>query len=80
MLVSSIFQLTFIRRLNTSAGRRLRLGSGERQRQIGRRERRQARCDHRGGHQKGMAPFTVAKGGLIYEASIAGGGFTYEAL
>ena len=33
-----------------------------------------------GGYQKGMATFTVAKGGLMYEASIAGGGFTYEAL
>ena len=33
-----------------------------------------------GGYQKGLATFTVAKGGLMYEASIAGGGFTYEAL
>lgn len=33
-----------------------------------------------GGYQKGMATFTVAKGGLMYEASLAGGGFTYEAL
>lgn len=33
-----------------------------------------------GGYQKGMATFTVAKGGLMYEASIAGGGFSYEAL
>jgi len=33
-----------------------------------------------GGYQKGMATFTVAKGGLMYEASIAGGGFTYEPL
>lgn len=33
-----------------------------------------------GGYQKGMATFTVAKGGLMYEASVAGGGFTYEAL
>jgi lipid-binding SYLF domain-containing protein len=33
-----------------------------------------------GGYQKGFATFTVAKGGLMYEASIAGGGFTYEAL
>lgn len=33
-----------------------------------------------GGYQKGVAVFTVAKGGLMFEASIAGGGFTYEAL
>lgn len=33
-----------------------------------------------GGYQKGLATFTVAKGGLMYEASVAGGGFTYEAL
>jgi lipid-binding SYLF domain-containing protein len=33
-----------------------------------------------GGYQKGMATFTVAKGGLMYEASVAGGGFAYEAL
>jgi len=33
-----------------------------------------------GGYHKGMATFTVAKGGLMYEASIAGGGFTYEPL
>lgn len=34
----------------------------------------------KGGYRKGMATFTVAKGGLMYEASIAGGGFTYEPL
>jgi lipid-binding SYLF domain-containing protein len=34
----------------------------------------------RGGYQKGMATFTVAKGGLMYEASIAGGGFKYQPL
>lgn len=33
-----------------------------------------------GRYYKGMATFTVAKGGLMYEASIAGGGFTYEPL
>ncbi len=33
-----------------------------------------------GSYYKGMATFTVAKGGLMYEASIAGGGFTYEPL
>ena len=33
-----------------------------------------------GGYQKGMATFTIAKGGLMYEASLAGGGFTYEPL
>ena len=32
------------------------------------------------GYYKGMAPFTVVKGGLMYEASIAGGGFTYQPL
>jgi len=33
-----------------------------------------------GGYQRGMATFTVAKGGLMYEASLAGGGFTFEPL
>ena len=33
-----------------------------------------------GKYYKGMATFTVAKGGLMYEASIAGGGFTYAPL
>ena len=33
-----------------------------------------------GGYQKGMAVFTIVKGGLMYEASLAGGGFTYEPL
>lgn len=33
-----------------------------------------------GNYQKGIATFTVAKGGLMYEASIAGGGFSYEPL
>ena len=33
-----------------------------------------------GGYQKGIATFVIAKGGLMYEASIAGGGFTYEPL
>jgi lipid-binding SYLF domain-containing protein len=33
-----------------------------------------------GGYQKGLATFTIAKGGLMYEASIAGGGFSYESL
>jgi len=33
-----------------------------------------------GGYYKGMATFTVAKGGLMYEASIAGGGFSYDPL
>lgn len=37
-------------------------------------------ADTVGGYQKGMAPFTIVKGGLMYEASIAGGGFTYESL
>lgn len=32
------------------------------------------------GYNKGMATFTVAKGGLMYEASVGGAGFTYEPL
>ena len=32
-----------------------------------------------GGYQSGMAVFTVAKGGLMYEASIGGQKFSYEA-
>ncbi len=31
-----------------------------------------------GRYLRGFATFTVTKGGLMYEASIAGGGFTYE--
>lgn len=31
-----------------------------------------------GGYQKGMATFTVAKGGLMYEASIGGQKFNYK--
>jgi lipid-binding SYLF domain-containing protein len=34
----------------------------------------------RGKYYRGMAVFTVAKGGLMYEASIAGQKFTYKAL
>jgi hypothetical protein len=30
-----------------------------------------------GGYYKGMATFTVAKGGLMYEASVAGQKFSY---
>ena len=33
-----------------------------------------------GGYRKGMAIFTVAKGGLMYEASLGGQKFSYEAL
>jgi lipid-binding SYLF domain-containing protein len=33
-----------------------------------------------GKYQKGVAVFTVIKGGLMYAASIAGGGSTYEPL
>jgi lipid-binding SYLF domain-containing protein len=32
-----------------------------------------------GGYQSGMAVFTVAKGGLMYEASIGGQKFSYNA-
>jgi len=38
------------------------------------------RASTAGRYFKGVASFTVAKGGLMYEASIAGGGFTYEPL
>jgi len=31
-----------------------------------------------GGYHKGMAVFTVAKGGLMYEASIGGQKFSYK--
>ena len=31
-----------------------------------------------GGYRKGMATFTVAKGGLMYEASVGGQKFTYK--
>ena len=34
----------------------------------------------RGSYHKGMAVFTVAKGGLMYEASVAGQKFSYKAL
>ena len=34
----------------------------------------------RGDYHKGMAVFTVAKGGLMYEASVAGQNFSYKAL
>ncbi|MBS0578562.1 MAG: lipid-binding SYLF domain-containing protein [Proteobacteria bacterium] len=34
----------------------------------------------RGKYNKGMAIFTVAKGGLMYEASVAGQKFSYKAL
>ncbi len=33
-----------------------------------------------GSYQKGMAVFTIAKGGLMYEASVAGQKFSYKAL
>ena len=32
-----------------------------------------------GGYYKGMAVFTIAKGGLMYEASVAGQKFKYRA-
>ena len=34
----------------------------------------------RGQYQKGMAVFTIAKGGLMYEASVAGQKFSYKPL
>lgn len=33
-----------------------------------------------GGYQKGVAVFTIAKGGLMYEASVAGQKFSYKSL
>jgi len=33
-----------------------------------------------GEYQKGVAVFTIAKGGLMYEASVAGQKFSYKAL
>ena len=38
----------------------------------------QGRATTAGGYQKGMAVFTVAKGGLMYEASIGGQKFSYK--
>ena len=35
------------------------------------------KADVKGGYQKGMAVFTLAKGGLMYEASIGGQKFNY---
>jgi lipid-binding SYLF domain-containing protein len=37
----------------------------------------QSHADTAGGYQDGMAVFTVAKGGLMYEASIGGQKFSY---
>jgi len=34
----------------------------------------------KGGYSKGMAVFTVAKGGLMFEASIGGQKFSYTPL
>jgi len=38
----------------------------------------QSHATTKGGYQKGMAVFTVAKGGLMYEASIGGQKFSYQ--
>jgi lipid-binding SYLF domain-containing protein len=38
----------------------------------------QKHAETAGGYQKGMAIFTVAKGGLMYEASIGGQKFSYK--
>jgi lipid-binding SYLF domain-containing protein len=35
------------------------------------------KAEVKGGYQKGMAVFTLAKGGLMYEASIGGQKFSY---
>lgn len=36
------------------------------------------KAEVKGGYQKGMAVFTVAKGGLMYEATVGGQKFTYK--
>ena len=33
-----------------------------------------------GGYQKGVAPFSIVKGGLMYEAALSGAKFSYKAL
>ena len=33
-----------------------------------------------GGYNKGVAPFSIVKGGLMYEAVLAGAKFSYEKL
>jgi lipid-binding SYLF domain-containing protein len=33
-----------------------------------------------GGYQKGLAPFSIVKGGLMYEAVLSGAGFSYKKL
>ena len=55
-------------------------------RREGRHDRRIRQCERqprttpglRAGYYKGMAPFTVAKGGLMFEASIGGQKFNYK--
>lgn len=34
----------------------------------------------KGGYQKGMAPFSIIKGGPMYEAAIGGAKFSYDPL
>ena len=43
-------------------------------------ERRQEGCRTQGHYYKGMAVFTIAKGGLMYQAAIAGQKFTFKPL
>jgi hypothetical protein len=33
-----------------------------------------------GGYHKGVAPFSIIKGGLMYEAALAGAKFSYKKL
>jgi hypothetical protein len=33
-----------------------------------------------GGYRKGVAPFAIVKGGLMYEAALGGAKFSYEKL
>ena len=41
--------------------------------------RRPERCEHGRAYRKGMAVFTIAKGGLMYQAAIGGQKFKYKA-
>ena len=59
---------------------RLRRSGGRHYRRAIRRERREEGCGDAGRYYKGMAVFTIAKGGLMYQAAIAGQKFTYKPL
>lgn len=42
------------------------------------RQRGQEGCDHRGEYYKGLPIFTIAKGGAMVQAAVAGQKFTYK--